>query len=139
MSDIPNLESLETQILQFLQSAQRPLVSVRNLLRHMNSIEGFATLEEERLIEFIDAHDLFAFASPPEGAPDFIESAVYLTTRVPTDLEMKGHMAVELDSMMKALELAHREATEQSDTDRAQQIAALLDRAQQLRKSLTTP
>ncbi len=138
MTGIPNLESLETKTLHFLQEAERPLVSLRNLLRHLNAADAHAELSENALIEFLDAHELFCVAHPPEGAPEFIESAVYLATRVPSDLEMKAHMAVELDAMMKALEQAHKEASGSKDQDRADQIAALLDRAQQLRNHLAT-
>jgi hypothetical protein len=136
MTNVPNLEALESQTLQFLQGEQRPLASLRNLLRHLNGIEAHASLEEGALREFIEAHELFCITQPAEGAADFFEPAVYLTTRVPTDIEMKAHMAIELDSMMKALEQAHREASAVNDPARTQQIAQLLDRAQQLRDSI---
>ncbi len=138
MSEIPNLETLESKTLLYLQSASRPLVSLRGLLRHLNDSAAFSALGEQALIEFIDAHELFAIVRPPEGTPEFFEPAVYLTTRVPSDIEMKAYMALELDTMMKSLEHAHREATKKSDVARAQQIAQLLDRAQQLRNHLAS-
>ena len=136
MTGIPNLETLEAQTLLFLQSAPRPLVSLQRLLSHLNGSDAFSTLSARALTEFIDAHELFSIAHPPEGSPDFFEPAVYLNTRVPSDVEMKAHMALELDTMMKSLEQAHREATAKNDSARSEQIASLLDRAQRLRDSL---
>ena len=139
MTGIPNLEILESRTLQFLQSAQRPLVSMRNLLRHLNGIDIFSTLSEEALTEFVSAHELFCITRPSEATPDFFEPAVYLATRVPTDLEMKAHMAMELATMMNSLEQAHREATAQNDAARTQQISGLIERAQQLRDNIAQP
>lgn len=136
MTNIPNLEELESKTLQILQAEKRPLISLRNLLRHLNDIKTFATLDEKALSEFIDDHELFCLTRPAEDAPDFVEPAVYLNTRVPSDYEMKAHMAVELDNMMKALEAAQKEAAANNDSDRAQQIATLLERANRLRDSM---
>ncbi len=138
MNDMLNLETLEAKTLQFLQSTQSPLVSLRNLLRHLNASDAHASLSENALGEFLDAHELFCVTRPSDGAPDFIEPAVYLATRVPSDLEMKAHMALELNAMMKALEQAHKEASSAGDVERSQQIAALLDRAQRIRDGLAS-
>jgi hypothetical protein len=136
MTDIPNLEVLEAKTLQILQDEKRPLISVRNLLRHLNDTETFAALDESALCDFIEGHELFNLYRPPDDAPDFIEPAVYLTTRVPTDAEMKAHMAIELDNITSALETAHKEAQQNNDANRTQQIAALLQKADHLRNAL---
>lgn len=136
MNHFPNLETLELKTLQILQDQDRPLISLKNLLRHLNDVEAFASLNEATLIEFIDDHELFCLTRPSEDAPEFLEPAVYLSSRVPSNTEIKAHMALELDAMIQALEAAKREADTDNDGPRTNQITQLLERAHRLRNAI---
>jgi hypothetical protein len=136
MDSTPNLETLEACTLRFLQDSERPLVSLRNLLRHLQMLEGLSSLTADSLLEFLEAHDLFKVARPDGVAGALTEPAIYLKTRVPTDREMKAYMVIELDAIIAALEKAQHEA-EAADNVRAQsEIAEMLIRARDLRDRL---
>lgn len=146
-----NLEDIEQKTLRYLSQVSNPLVRVETLRAHLREEEGFGSLSDGDLLDFLAHHELFRVIEPPGfgGDRDQTEAlreaglhpgtCVVLDTRVPSDSQTISMMAEQLDSMRGALKAALVEAHEsQGSGEATDTLRQMLERLEGIQKRLGT-
>lgn len=141
-----NLEEVEQRVFDILQQSANPLVPLSTLLRNLWQDEQFGNLTEHELLSFLQKHELFHVIDlGPQDTATLAElkdsgipagPRVVLKSRIPGKAELGRRMADQMNSMIKALESALREAHQNEDYEAQARIAEILNRAENLQQQL---
>lgn len=145
-----SLEEIEQKTLQYLKQVSNPLVRIDVLLDHLREDGTLLDLDETRLIEFLDDHELFRIIDPlaPLGDVKQTEAlteagfasdrCVILDTRVPSQDHLLAMMTDQVGKMVDSLKAAFEEAKSSGDVGRMQTLQEILQRSSELQKKLAT-
>lgn len=145
-----SLEEIEQKTLQYLKQVSNPLVRIEVLLDHLREDGALRDLDESRLIEFLDDHELFRIIEPLAPLGDVLQTealsdadfandrCVILDTRVPSQDHLLAMMTEQVSKMVDSLKAAFEEAKSSGDVGRMQTLQEILQRSSELQKKLAT-
>jgi len=119
------LEIVEQRCRNYLQQIENPLAPIHAVLNYVQQEESCADTTEQELIEFLRKHELFRVI---ESEP-FNMASVILTTRIPSQSEMRALMAEQWSGMLDALNKALREAQARGDDATRARVTEMIERA----------